>query len=67
MGYIEIDKDVVARIRIQHVYKPIGYGGRMQVTNPMAQDSLLIATILADMVEEIKDDLKFTVMEKLLP
>jgi len=34
MGYIEIDKDVVARIRIQHVYKPIGYGGRMQVTKP---------------------------------
>ena len=34
MGYIEIDKEVVARIGIQHVYKPIGYGGRMYVTKP---------------------------------
>ena len=34
MGYIEIDREVAARIRIGHVYKPIGYGGRMYVTKP---------------------------------
>ena len=34
MGYIEIDREVAARIGIKHVYKPIGYGGRMYVTKP---------------------------------
>ena len=34
MGYIVIDREIAESINIRHIYRPVGYGGRMYVDSP---------------------------------